>query len=71
MYVPYSRRFPTKINVSPLDHSGYEWVKKSKPPNMNTTQATTLTQNDTGPVGLVTPSIYWSWKMFTGPTFFH
>ena len=33
-------------------------------------QASTLTQNDTGPVGPVTPSIYWSYKMFTGPTFF-
>ena len=32
-------------------------------------QASTLTQNDTGPVGPVTPSIYWSCKMFTGPTF--
>ena len=28
-------------------------------------QASTLTQNDTGPVGPVTPSIYWSCKMFT------
>ena len=33
-------------------------------------QASTLTQNDTGPVGPVTPSIYWSCKIFTGPTFF-
>ena len=33
-------------------------------------QASTLTQNDTGPVGPVTPSIYWSCKKFTGPTFF-
>ena len=33
-------------------------------------QASMLTQNDTGPVGPVTPSIYWSCKMFTGPTFF-
>ena len=33
-------------------------------------QASTLTQNETGPVGPVTPSIYWSCKMFTGPTFF-
>ena len=32
-------------------------------------QASTLTQDDTGPVGPVTPSIYWSCKMFTGPTF--
>ena len=33
-------------------------------------QASTLNQNDTGPVGPVTPSIYWFCKMFTGPTFF-
>ena len=33
-------------------------------------QASTLTQNNTGPVGPVTPSICWSCKMFTGPTFF-
>ena len=33
-------------------------------------QASTLTQNDTGPIGPVTPSIYWSCEMFTGPTFF-
>ena len=33
-------------------------------------QASTLTQNDTGPVGPVTPSICWSCKLFTGPTFF-
>ena len=33
-------------------------------------QASTLTQNDTGPVGPVTPNIYWSCEMFTGPTFF-
>ena len=33
-------------------------------------QASTLTQNDTGPVGPVTPSIYWSCKIFTGPAFF-
>ena len=33
-------------------------------------QASTLTQNDTGPVGPVTPSIYWSCKKFTGPTLF-
>ena len=33
-------------------------------------QASTLTQNDTCPVGPVTPSIYWSCKIFTGPTFF-
>ena len=33
-------------------------------------QASTLTQNDTGPVGPVTPSICWSCKIFTGPTFF-
>ena len=31
-------------------------------------QASTLTQNDTGPVGPVTPRIYWSCKIFTGPT---
>ena len=35
-----------------------------------TKQASTLTQNDTGPVGPVTPSICWSYKIFTGPTFF-
>ena len=29
-----------------------------------------LTQNDTGPVGPVTPSIYWSCRIFTGPAFF-
>ena len=33
-------------------------------------QASTLTHNDTGPVGPVTPSIYWSCKNFTGPIFF-
>ena len=33
-------------------------------------QASTLTQNDTGPVGPVTPSICWSCNIFTGPTFF-
>ena len=33
-------------------------------------QASTLTQNHTGPVGPVTPSICWSCKLFTGPTFF-
>ena len=32
-----------------------------------TKQASTLTKIDTGPVGPVTPSIYWSCKMFTGP----
>ena len=37
---------------------------------INKLQASTLTQNDTGPVGPVTPSIYWSCKIFTGPTFF-
>ena len=38
--------------------------------NKNRLQASKLTQNDTGPVGPVTPSIYWSCKFFTGPTFF-
>ena len=38
--------------------------------NTSPKQASTLTQNDTGPVGPVTPSIYWSCKMFTGPIFF-
>ena len=33
-------------------------------------QASMLTQKDTGPVGPVTPSICWSCKFFTGPTFF-
>ena len=33
-------------------------------------QASTLTQNETGPGGPVTPSIYWSCRNFTGPTFF-
>ena len=33
-------------------------------------QDSTLTQNDTGPVGPVTPSICWSCKILTGPTFF-
>ena len=33
-------------------------------------QASTLTQNGTGPVGPVTPRIYWSCKFFTGPTNF-
>ena len=33
-------------------------------------QASTLTQNDTGPVGPVTPSIYSSCEIFTGPSFF-
>ena len=36
----------------------------------NLFQASTLTQNDTGPVGPVTPTICWSCKIFTGPTFF-
>ena len=31
-------------------------------------QASTLTQNGAGPVGPVTPRIYWSCKIFTGPT---
>ena len=39
-------------------------------PRMFVYQASTLTQNDTGPVGPITPSIYWSCKIFTGPTFF-
>ena len=33
-------------------------------------QASTLTQNGTGPVGPVSPRIYWSCKNFTGPTNF-
>ena len=33
-------------------------------------QPSTLTQNLTGPVGPVAPSIYWSCKGFTGPTNF-
>ena len=33
-------------------------------------QASTLTQNGTGPVGPVTLRIYWSCKIFTGPTIF-
>ena len=37
---------------------------------LNSCQASTLTQNDTVPVGPVTPSICWSCKIFTGPTFF-
>ena len=34
-------------------------------------QASTLTQTVTGPVGPVTPRIYWSSKDFTGPTIFY
>ena len=30
-------------------------------------QASALTQNVTGPVGLVTPNIHWSSNFFTGP----
>ena len=48
--------------VRPCASSRCEWEEGS--------QASTLTQNDTGPVGPLTPSIYWSCKMFTGPTFF-
>ena len=33
-------------------------------------QASTLTQNVTGPIRPVTPSIYWSCKIFTDPTHF-
>ena len=33
-------------------------------------QASTLTQNGTGPVEPVTPRIYWSCKDFSGPTNF-
>ena len=33
-------------------------------------QASMLTQTVTGPVGPVTPRIYWSCKIFTGPTIF-
>ena len=36
----------------------------------STFQASTLTQNDTGPVGPATPSICWSSKICTCPTFF-
>ena len=33
-------------------------------------QASTLTKKVTGPVGPVTPRIYWSCKKITGPTIF-
>ena len=33
-------------------------------------QASTRTQTVTGPEGPVTPRVYWSCKMFTGPTKF-
>ena len=33
-------------------------------------QASTLTQNGTGPIGPVAPRIYWSYKKCTGPTNF-
>ena len=35
-----------------------------------TCQASTLTKKVTGPVGPVTPRIYWSCKKITGPTIF-
>ena len=33
-------------------------------------QASTLTKKVTGPVGPVTPRIFWSCKKYTGPTIF-
>ena len=38
--------------------------------NESIQQASTLTQNVTGPVGPVTPTIYWSCNFFIGPTNF-
>ena len=43
---------------------------KTDNPRDNTLQPSTLTQNVTGPVAPITPRIYWSSKIFTGPTSF-
>ena len=50
-----------------LDHEGGSYLSYSKTlGRLFLFQTSTLTQTDTGPVGPVTPSIYWSCKMFTG-----
>ena len=52
-------------------HTRVDWCNNKLKGNLSKyVQASTLTQDDTGPVGPVTPSIYWSCKRFTGPTFF-
>ena len=67
-HVPAFQSFSAFLHhfvLAKLDTSSVRVAKIDLP-----VQASTLTQNDTAPVGPVTPSIYWSCKMFTGPTFF-
>ena len=53
------------LNLSGKSFSTFLFYNSAHP-----LQASMLTQNDTGPVGPVTPDICWSCQFFIGPSFF-